>query len=107
VTPRHKTALAASIIGILLVTGLGPLSAGGQETDQELREEIEALKKGQEQIRKDLQQIKQLLQAQRRPSAPAAPAGPDVKGKVFDIGDNPVRGADSAKLTLVEFTDYQ
>ncbi|MGB5294914.1 MAG: hypothetical protein WBP34_08185, partial [Thermoanaerobaculia bacterium] len=72
--------------------------------DQELRNEIEALQQGQEQIKKELAEIKRLLQA--RPAAPA-PAGPNVKDKTFDIGDNPVLGEQTAKLTLVEFTDYQ
>ncbi len=67
--------------------------------------EIEALKKGQQEIQKQLQEIKKLVQA--RPVAKAAPSGPNVKGKVFDLGSNPVKGAPGAKLTLVEFTDYQ
>jgi len=80
------------------------VQARAQTSDPELREEVEALKKGQEQIQKDLAEIKKLLQARPQPQRPAAP---DVKGKVFDLGDNPVVGEPSAKLTLVEFTDYQ
>lgn len=95
--------VVASALGLLLLAGLQPPAAFAQQAEQELRDEIEALKQGQEQIRKDLQEIKQLLQGQRRP----APAGPNVKDKVFDIGDNPVKGEHTAKLTLVEFTDYQ
>lgn len=78
--------------------------AFAQEADQELRNEIEALQQGQEQIKKELAEIKRLLQ--KRPAAPAQ-AGPNVKDKTFDIGDNPVLGEQTAKLTLVEFTDYQ
>jgi protein-disulfide isomerase len=73
------------------------------------RYEIEELKRGQQEIKRQLQEIKRqqeeiknLLQAR-----PAAPSGPTVKDRVFDIGDNPVKGASTAKLTLVEFTDYQ
>ena len=80
------------------------VQARAQTSDPELKEEVEALKKGQEQIQKDLAEIKKLLQARPQPQRPAAP---DVKGKVFDLGDNPVVGEPSAKLTLVEFTDYQ
>jgi len=80
------------------------LPAVAQQTEPELKEEIEALKQGQQQIRKELAEIKQLLQAQRRPTAPA---GPNVKDKVFELGANPVKGEQTAKLTLVEFTDYQ
>ena len=90
-------------IATLSFVALG-FPAFAQEPDQELRNEIEALQQGQEQIKKELAEIKRLLQA--RPAAPA-PAGPNVKDKTFDIGDNPVLGEQTAKLTLVEFTDYQ
>ena len=89
-------------IATLSLVALG-LPAVAQETDQELRKEIEVLQEGQKQIRKELAEIKQLLRTQRK----AAPPGPNVKDKVFDLGDNPVKGEQTAKLTLVEFTDYQ
>jgi len=42
------------------------------------------------------------------PSAPSAPGRPDPK-KVFDIevGDAPIRGSESAKVTIVEWADFQ
>ncbi len=80
------------------------MAASAQQTNEDLAAQIEELKKGQEQIRNELQQIRTLLQQRQ---APARPAGPDVAGKTFDLGDNPVKGASTAKLTLVEFTDYQ
>ncbi len=55
------------------------------------------------QNQKQLAEIKKLVQ--QRPAA--RPKGPDVKGKVFDLGANPVKGDPAAKVTLVEFTDYQ
>lgn len=76
--------------------------AAAQETQPTLEDQIEALQRGQEAIRKELQEIKQLLR-----SRPAAPSGPDVAGKIFDIGSNPAKGESTAPLTLVEFTDYQ
>lgn len=75
-----------------------------QASDEDLRKEIEALKQGQAQIRKDLADIKRLVQ---QGSRAAAPSGPNVAGKVFDIGANPVKGVPSASLTLIEFLDYQ
>ncbi len=93
------------VLGAALLALSAVPAAQAQESEQELREEIEALKQGQKQIRSDLAEIKKLLQA--RPQRAAAPAGPDVEGKVFDLGDNPIKGARTAKLTLVEFTDYQ
>ena len=39
-------------------------------------------------------------------SAPSA-QGQRVRDQVFDLGDNPVLGASTARLTLVEFSDFQ
>ena len=83
---------------------LTPAIAAGQQSGQDLAAQIEELKQGQAQIREELKQIRTLLQQRQ---APARPAGPDVAGKVFDLGDNPIQGASTARLTLVEFTDYQ
>ncbi len=94
--------LKTTSIAVLSLAALG-LPVLAQEPDEELKKEIEALKEGQQQIRKELAEIKQLLRAQRKPS----PQGPNVKDKVFDLGENPVKGEQTAKLTLVEFTDYQ
>jgi hypothetical protein len=88
-------------LGLALLLAV-PALALAQETDAELRDEIEALKKGQQDIQKQLAEIKKLLQAR-----PQGRQGPNVKGMVFDIGDNLVKGPGSAKLTMIEFTDYQ
>lgn len=79
-----------------------------QETSSEgvndLKEEIEALKEGQKAIQKELQEIKTLLRARQAPApAPAAPP----REVVLDLGGSPFKGDETAKLTLVEFTDYQ
>ena len=77
-----------------------------QQPEEDLQKEIEELKKGQAEIRKELADIKRLLQNQAR-QRPSQPALPDVKGKVFDVGENPFKGEKDARLTLIEFTDYQ
>ena len=74
-----------------------------QQTDPKILEEIQALKQGQEEIRKQLQEIKQLLQA--RPAAPPAP--PNVRGVPVELGPRPTRGDAAAKLTLIEVSDFQ
>lgn len=68
----------------------------------DLKEEIEALKEGQKAIQKELQEIKSLLRERQAP-APAPPP----REFVLDLGGNPFKGDENAKLTLVEFTDYQ
>ena len=85
---------------LLLALALAP-RATAQESD--LAAEVQALKEGQAQLRKELEEVKKLVQA--RPAA--ARGGNSVAGKLFALGDNPVKGANTAKLTLVEFTDYQ
>lgn len=100
----NRLAVSIGLGALLLSLPLAP-PAAAQTSDEELRQEIEALKKGQQDIQKQLQEIKKLIQSQ--PKAAARPSGPNVKGKVFDLGANPVKGESTAKVTLVEFTDYQ
>ena len=94
----------AIVVGIIALTVAPAIWAQDNS-----RYDIEELKRGQREIKRQLQEIKRqqeeiktLLQAR-----PAAPSGPNVEDRIFDIGDNPVKGASTAKLTLVEFTDYQ
>ncbi len=115
--------LAALAVGLLLAN---PALAQEEESDVrekldalrrgqielqnqiKLMQEVEELKKGQAEIRKELDAIKKLLQQQaRQPARSAAPAGPNVRDVIFDLGANPVLGENTAKLTLLEFTDYQ
>ena len=89
-----------------LVLWLGiPVAAQEAASDEvnELKKEIETLKQGQEAIQKDLQEIKDLLKPRQAP-APTPTAPIDV---VLDVSGNPFKGDRSARLTLVEFTDYQ
>ena len=84
----------------------------------ELRREIQALKAGQTAIQKDLLEIKNLLlqkeiQALRegapgRPAVPAQAQAPEpAQVAVINVADARFKGEKNAKLTLVDFTDYQ
>jgi len=82
----------------------------GQEQLQmqiELMKEVQQLKEGMAEIRKEIAEIKNLLQARPAPAARAAAEAATVENVAFDIGANPVRGERTAPLTLIEFTDYQ
>ena len=75
-----------------------------QESEADLRKEIEALKQGQKSIQRQLAEIKRLVQ---QGAKPPQRKGPQVKDVVFELGNNAVKGDSGAKLTLIEFTDYQ
>ena len=97
---RWKLSLS---LGLALACVLSISSAPAQQqpapTD-DLKKDIEALKEGQNAIQKDLQEIKTLLQ---RPAGPPPPP----QNVVLDLGKYPFKGERNAKLTLVEFSDYQ
>ena len=86
----------------LLCGSPGFAQGTSSEGVNDLKEEIEALKEGQKAIQKELQEIKSLLRARQVP-APAPPP----REFVLDLGGSPFKGDENAKLTLVEFTDYQ
>ncbi len=64
-----------------------------------LRKDVDTLKEGQTAIQKDLQEIKGLLRA-RPTAAPAQEA-------VVSIDGAPSKGSKTAKVVVVDFTDYQ
>lgn len=109
-----------SILGLLaLVLGSVPVSQaqnseefkalreeiGALKEIQALRREVEGIREGQRALQKDLQEIKTLLQARPAAGPGGAPAVP--QNVVFDLDGLPTKGEKSAKLVLVEFTDYQ
>ena len=116
----NRIAVAAMLVGL----SFAPAQYGFAQSSKELNDlkrELEALKTGQLSIQKDLAEIKNLLlqkelqamreQLQGRPAqgaqaqAPSAPA-PETQTLV-SIDGGAMKGDKNAKLTLVEFTDYQ
>ena len=99
-------------LAITAVVGLFLAQTGAAQSAGELRalsKEVEALKAGQAAMQKDLQEIKSLLQgAQAAPApAPTAGRGAEPTDVVVSIAGAPVKGESGAKVTLIEFTDYQ
>ena len=100
-TKRHVVWLV--VIAMLLPAH--PAAAQQSDDLKALRQEIEALKQGQSAIQKELQDIKELLRARSAPQAARVPAPPqDI---ALDLVGAPVKGATTAKVTMVEYTDYQ
>ena len=93
------------IVGIvamaaLLVAAAAPPSSAQSTELSTLRTDVEKLKKDLEGVQRDLQEIKNLL---RR--AGAMPE--EFKSFTLGTGNGPFKGARDARVTLVEFTDYQ
>lgn len=93
---RRLVLPSMALIGCLLAV---PLSARQEPAAPDLAGDIATLKESVKAIQKDLQEIKALLLA--RPTA-----GPPAS-VVLDPGSNQFKGEPTAKLTLIEFSDYQ
>jgi protein-disulfide isomerase len=92
----------AVVAGVLIALSASPASAQTADDLAALRKDINTLKEGQSALLRELEQIKNLLSAAAQ--AGRAAAAPEV---VLTVGDAPSKGKKDARLTLVEFTDYQ
>jgi protein-disulfide isomerase len=73
--------------------------SGGGEV-QRLRREVEALKEGQRAIEQELRELKELVTADRAEQ-------PASKRYLMNVEGLPFMGERTARLTVVEFSDYQ
>lgn len=89
--------------GLALVTLLGTTPAVAQSVDEGLRRDIESLKQGQAEIRKELRELKDLLGTRLSPR----PASAIPENLVLTVADAPLLGHRNAKVTLIDFSDYQ
>jgi len=94
--------LTRVVVGLCVLTLLGAHTASTQSSDEikALKKEIEDLKDGQKAIRRELSLIKSLLLTRQSASAPPQEV-------VLSVENAPFLGEKNAKLTLVEFFDYQ
>ena len=98
---RHGKVIRYSLVAFTTLVLLSPTRSWTQ-SDQSLQQEIKALKEGQQAIQKDLQEIKTLLRNARGGGAPATP-----QNVVLNIDGGQIHGEKDAKVTLVEYTDFQ
>jgi len=91
-----RTLIPGSLALCLLAA---PLAVAQQTSTDDLKKEIDSLRTMLQGIQKDLQELKGMLARQAPP--------PSGIGAVIDYGNAPVKGERTAKLTLVEFSDYQ
>lgn len=100
--PTMNRWLVPAILAVALLALGGAPVAFAQPVD-DLRKDVEALKQDQAAIRKELAEIKELLRARGAPPQAGAGAN-DVRVAVQGA---PVLGQDGARVTIVEFSDYQ
>ncbi|MCH6566893.1 MAG: hypothetical protein IH801_00835 [Nitrospinae bacterium] len=95
--------LLTVVLGLSLLVLLIPLSGCEQPRGEieALKKDVEALKKGQETAEKELREIKAVLQR-----VGAIPP-PEPENVVVSVDDDPFLGEKNAKVTLIDFSDYQ
>ena len=89
---------------LLAALALASPAATAQQADDlsSLRRDVDALKEEQAKIRSELQVIREMLQGRGGAALPDQP-----KDLVLALGDDPAKGDRTARLVLVDFTDYQ
>ena len=100
------------ILVILLLSTLFNNSSVFSQTNSEidrLKQEFEELKRNQTAIRRDLSEIQNLLLLQAKQGATALrqPGPTPENPTIVNLEGGGARGNNLAKVTLVEFTDYQ
>ena len=98
------------VVVVLVMLGLFSVtSVAGEvvqpEPPKDLSGEIEALKEDQARILHELQEIKGLLKKLLQRRGTAAAGMP--KNLVLSVKDDPFKGSPTARVTLIEFSDYQ
>jgi hypothetical protein len=99
-----KRYLGCFVLGLTFFLNVQPVFAQTNMEHQILKKDMESLREGQAGLKKDIQELKKLIQGIKQ--APAGPGG-DFKEAIIDIKGAPIKGDKNAKLVLLEFSDYQ
>jgi len=94
-----KVSQTGAWVGLSLAIALAAPGAAQQTTTDDLKKDLDSLRAMVEGIQKDIQDMKAMLARQAPP--------PSGVGAVIDFGNSPAKGERTAKLTLIEFSDYQ
>ena len=94
-----KVSQTGALVGLSLAIALAAPGAAQQTTTDDLKKELDALRTMVEGIQKDIRDMKGMLARQAPP--------PSGVGAVVDFGSSPMKGERTARLTLIEFSDYQ
>ena len=97
-----KFIIRSAIAGLLsMPVVLNPASGMAQSPDESVLSVLEELRKGQEEMRKELAEIRKLV------TPPPAPSAVEKLKAPAQLGSVPARGNQGARLTIIEFSDYQ
>ena len=96
----------ATVAFVALLSLSPPLEQNPGDEMAALRKEIQALKEQQAQMQRELQAIKNFLQAAMRPQQQQEPEVPGLIGSSLTIEGEPSLGQAGAKVTIVEISDY-
>ncbi len=91
------TGFLLASVGLVQACAAQPPAAGTAD----LQKQVDTLRSQVSAMQKDLDEIKALLAPLRARQAPSPGS------VVLDLGVRPTKGAQTARLTLVELTDYQ
>jgi hypothetical protein len=72
-----------------------------------MQKDIEALKDAQKRVERELDAIKALLREVQSPRSRRRRAARPFQPVVLSIGDDPYKGEKNAKVTIIDFSDYQ
>jgi protein-disulfide isomerase len=99
----NRKMLGPVLIALLALLPSRALLAQSDDVSS-LKKDMQALKEGQQAIQKDIQEIKKLLAA--RPAAGGALPEQAMNALINTEGE-PFKGNKNAKLTLIEFSEFQ
>lgn len=101
-----KSLPAACILATLLAVGGQPAAAQTADDFSALKSEIEVLRQGQDEMRKDLAVIRKILEDATRGRLQTR-AEPTFQPVDMTVAAAPFLGDEAAPVTLVEFSDFQ
>jgi protein-disulfide isomerase len=94
-----KRRIGVGLLAAAMLAGIPARSAGAQAATEDLQKQIDALRATLQALQKDVAEMKLALARQTSRATGI--------GATIDVSDRPSRGEASAKVTLVEFSDYQ
>ena len=97
----------ATVTFVALVSLSPPIEQNPAEEIAVLRRQVQELREQQAQMQRDLNSIKTFLQSLLKPQPGGPPELPTLVGASIPMANEPTMGSASAKVTVMEISDYQ